>query len=98
LFSIINPATQQPFRRISDGSAADANKAVAAAKAAFPSLSQRTQEERKQLLNRNLKVYSARFEVLRSVSSAEVGAPLQFARNAQAWSECGHSQSTIESL
>ena len=35
--AVIDPATEQAFTSISVGSAADVNKAVSAAKAAFPS-------------------------------------------------------------
>ena len=40
---VINPATEEAFTKISIGSAADVDKAVAAAKAAFPTFSQTTQ-------------------------------------------------------
>lgn len=39
---VINPATEEPFAKISGGSKADVDKAVAAARAAFPAFSQTT--------------------------------------------------------
>ena len=39
---VISPATEEPFAKISVGSAADVDRAVAAAKAAFPAFSQTT--------------------------------------------------------
>ena len=47
---VINPATEEPFARISMGSAKDVDKAVAAAKAAFPKFSMTTKQERIELL------------------------------------------------
>ena len=49
-----NPATEEPFATISLGSSADVDKAVAAAKAAFPTFSQTSVEYRADLLRRFL--------------------------------------------
>ena len=46
-----NPATEEPFARISLGSSADVDKAVAAAKSAFPSFSETSVEYRADLLD-----------------------------------------------
>ncbi|HWL13671.1 MAG TPA: aldehyde dehydrogenase family protein, partial [Ureibacillus sp.] len=43
---VINPATEGVIGRISDGTIEDLNQAVAAARAAFPSFSQSSKEER----------------------------------------------------
>ena len=43
---VINPSTEQPFATISMGSAADVEKAVAAATSAFDSFSKTTVDER----------------------------------------------------
>ncbi|MEL7539973.1 MAG: aldehyde dehydrogenase family protein, partial [Pseudomonadota bacterium] len=47
-----NPATEEPFATISLGSAADVDKAVAAAKAAFQTFSQTSVEYRADLLDK----------------------------------------------
>jgi aldehyde dehydrogenase (NAD+) len=47
-----NPATEENFAVISLGAKADVDKAVAAAKAAFPSFSQTTVEYRADLLDK----------------------------------------------
>jgi aldehyde dehydrogenase (NAD+) len=61
---VVNPATEEAYGRISLGSAADVDNAVAAAKRAFESFSQTTREERIELLqsilDSNLKNASAR--------------------------------------
>ena len=56
---VINPATEQAYTRISLGAAADVDRAVAAAKAAFPAFSRTTREERLALLRKILELYNA---------------------------------------
>jgi aldehyde dehydrogenase (NAD+) len=95
---VINPATEEAFTRISVGSAADVDKAVAAAKAAFETFSRTTPAERLALLKRVYEVYLERFEDIAQAVSAEMGAPLAFARDAQAWAGRGHLESTIKAF
>ena len=49
---VVNPATEQPMYDIALGSAADVDKAVAAARSAFETFSQTSREERVALLTR----------------------------------------------
>jgi aldehyde dehydrogenase (NAD+) len=95
---VINPATEEAFTRISVGSAADVDKAVAAAKVAFETFSRTTPAERLALLKRVHEVYLERFEDIAQAVSAEMGAPLAFARDAQAWAGRGHLESTIKAF
>ena len=53
---VINPATEAVYGRISLGSAADVDRAVAAAKRAFETFSRTTREERMALLQATLGV------------------------------------------
>ena len=57
---VINPASEEPVARISMGSAADVDAAVAAAKAALPDWSQSTRESRIALVKGILAQYTAR--------------------------------------
>jgi hypothetical protein len=59
---VINPATEEAYTKISVGSAADVDRAVAAARAAFPSFSQTSKEERLRLLRRILEIYKERID------------------------------------
>jgi len=95
---VINPATEEAFTRISVGSAADVDKAVAAAKAAFETFWRTTPAERLALLKRIHEVYLERFEDIAQAVSSEMGAPLAFARDAQAWAGRGHLESTIKAF
>ena len=81
---VINPATEEPFARISAGTSEDVDKAVAAAKTAFETFSQTTKEERLALLKRILAEYQNRLEDIAQACSAEMGAPIGLSRAAQA--------------
>jgi aldehyde dehydrogenase (NAD+) len=95
---VINPATEEAFTTISMGSAADVNRAVAAAKAAFATFSQTTQGERVALLRRIVACYAARAEDIAQAVSAEMGAPIAMARHSQAAAGLAHLESTLKAL
>ena len=95
---VINPATEEPFTTISVGSAADVDRAVAAARAAFPKYSQTTKAERIALLKRIVACYRARMEDIAQAVSAEMGAPLAMARDSQAAAGLAHLESTLKAL
>jgi aldehyde dehydrogenase (NAD+) len=95
---VINPATERAYTKISLGSAADVDRAVAAAKAAFPAFSLTTREERLGYLRKILELYNSRYGDIADAVSDEMGAPLKFAREAQAWAGQVHLESTIKAL
>ncbi|MCA8880299.1 MAG: aldehyde dehydrogenase family protein [Rhodobacteraceae bacterium] len=82
-FSLIDPATEDACGVISLGSVADADAAVAAARAAFPAWAARPSAERRALIARILEIYEARAEDLAQAISLEMGAPIDWARRAQ---------------
>jgi aldehyde dehydrogenase (NAD+) len=96
--AVIDPATEQAFTSISVGSAADVNKAVSAAKAAFPGFSRTSKAERLALMRRILEIYNARYEAIAQAVSQEMGAPIGFARDAQAFVGRAHMEATIAAL
>lgn len=85
-----NPATEEPFARISVGTAADVDKAVSAAKSAFSSYSQTSVEFRAELLDKITAGISARKAELAEAVSAEMGAPGWLANAAQVPAGLGH--------
>ena len=95
---VIDPATEQPCTEITLGTAADVDKAVAAARRAFESWSQTSVEERAALLGRIIEEYKARIPDLAAAISQEMGAPIGFATAAQAPSGLGHFMSTLKAL
>jgi aldehyde dehydrogenase (NAD+) len=95
---VVNPATEEVYTSISAGSAADVDKAVKAARAAFPSFSQTSKADRMKLLARIIEVYDKRIEDIAQAVSTEMGAPITLARTAQAGSGKGHLQATLKAL
>ncbi len=95
---VIDPSTELPFTGIALGSAADADRAVAAARAAFESFALTSREDRAALLERILESYDARADDLAEAVSREMGAPLPFARAAQVPAGRVHLEATIEAL
>ena len=73
---LINPATEQAFGEISLGSAADVDRAVAAARKAFPSYSATSREERLALFARIIECFEARSSELARTISIEMGCPI----------------------
>jgi aldehyde dehydrogenase (NAD+) len=89
-FAVVNPATEEPIATISLGSAADVDRAVAAAKRAFESYSDETVEDRLTLLRRIIEVYKSKLEEMAATISHEMGAPISLARKAQAPAGLAH--------
>ncbi|PZU84681.1 MAG: aldehyde dehydrogenase family protein [Shinella sp.] len=98
VLDVIDPSTEEAYTQISVGSKADVDKAVAAAKRAFSTFSLWPVAERLALLKKVLEVYNERFEDIAQAVSQEMGAPLSFAREAQAWAGRAHMESTIAAL
>ncbi|MEC8914392.1 MAG: aldehyde dehydrogenase family protein, partial [Candidatus Thermoplasmatota archaeon] len=79
---VTNPSNEQLIGSVPVGSAADVDAAVAAARAAFPSWSQTTTEERAEYLNRLSSAIKERAEDLSQLITAEVGTPINYSRMA----------------
>jgi aldehyde dehydrogenase (NAD+) len=95
---VINPATEEAAATIATGSAADVDKAVAAARRAFPAYAQTSREDRLDLLSRIIEVYRRRSNDLAEAISTEMGAPLAFARDRHVPAGLGHLQRAAEVL
>ena len=97
-FPVFNPATEEPFATISLGGAADAEAAIAAARAAFTSWSMTTPAERSAHLKSILEVYQARAADMAEAISTEMGAPIDMALTDQAGSGPSHLKAFIRAL
>lgn len=95
---VIDPSTEEPFTRIALGDKEDVNRAVAAAKAAFPAFAKTTREERLAILRRLLAAYEARVGDIATAVSREMGAPIKFARESQTPTGAIHIKKMIEAL
>nr|WP_290428683.1 aldehyde dehydrogenase family protein [Defluviimonas salinarum] len=91
-----NPATEEIVGEVAIGSAEDADRAILAARAAFPAFSVKPASERIALLKRVREVYLSRAEDLAQAMSVEMGAPIGFSREAQVWAGDVHLAATIE--
>ncbi len=98
LLDVIDPSTEEAYIQISVGSAADVDRAVAAAKAAFPSFARTTRKERLDLLRAILAEYNKRRNDVGDAISREMGAPLEFARTIQAGRGTAHLERMISVL
>lgn len=97
-FPVLNPATEEQIGTIILGNEADVDRAVAAAKAAFDTFSKTTKSDRLDLLHALMTATKARFDDLAEAMSAEMGAPMTMAREAQADAAIGHLQGFIDAL
>src|SRR5580658_7886678 len=83
-FEVINPATEAVAGVIAMGSAADVDRAVAAARRAFEGYAHTSVAVRRELLQRILAAYKGRYDEIAQAISDEMGAPITLARQAQA--------------
>jgi aldehyde dehydrogenase (NAD+) len=95
---VIDPATEKPVGKISLGSAADVDRAVAAARRAFETFSRTKREERMALLQDVMRVYQGRYEELAKTITQEMGAPFWLSKAAQAATGLGHLAKILEVL
>ncbi|WP_061931727.1 aldehyde dehydrogenase family protein [Aureimonas sp. AU22] len=96
--AVIDPSTEEAYAEIALGSGADVDRAVAAARRAFPAFSRTTREERLALMRRLLAVYEARLPDMADAISREMGAPRPFALASQAGIGTAHLTKMIETL
>lgn len=82
--AVIDPSTEEACAVISLGTAADCDRAVAAAKAAFPVWAATAPEVRRGYVVKILEQYEARAEEMAQAISLEMGAPIKLARESQA--------------
>jgi aldehyde dehydrogenase (NAD+) len=91
-----NPATEEIVAEVALGNQADIDAAIMAARAAFDGWTVTPVADRIALVERILAEYNARYEEFAQVMSTEMGAPIEWARSAQAWAGQVHIESTIK--
>ncbi len=95
---VINPATEEVCGRISLGSAADVDRAVAAARRAFETYSRSTREQRVELLQAILDEFAKRQDDIAEAIMDEMGAPWGLAKGAQTGSGPQHIKASLRAL
>ena len=92
---VVNPATEEVCGRVAAGSAADVDRAVAAAKTAFRTWRKTSREERLALLNRIVEAFQARVGDMAEAITAEMGAPAWLSQGTQAPIGINHFKAAI---
>jgi aldehyde dehydrogenase (NAD+) len=98
LLDVIDPSTEEAYTQISVGTAADVDRAVAAARKAFGTWGRSTRKERIDLLKAILAEYKKRQNEIGDAISQEMGAPKVFAREVQAGRGTAHLERMISVL
>lgn len=93
-----DPATGEVCVQLTLGSAADVDRAVAAARRAFDGFSRTSVAERAALLEAILAAYEARLNAFAAAMTREVGCPASMARDAQSMSGVDHLRATLRAL
>src|SRR5262245_52252040 len=95
---VINPASEESVAKISLGSAGDVDRAVKAARGAFPAYSRSSKADRLALLQRIVDNYRKRYDDIARAISMEMGAPAWLATKAQAATGVAHTNQMIAVL
>ena len=94
-FAVINPATEQVVAELAMGSATDVDRAVKAARDAFPAYAATTLEARIALLGRLKAIFERRYEEMVAAITTEMGAPHDLSSRSQAACGPGHIETTV---
>ena len=92
---VINPSTEEPCAVISLGSEADADRAVQAARAAFPAWMATDPAYRIGLVEKFLEIYERRREEMAQAMSMEMGAPITMSRASQWGAGFSHTKNFL---
>src|ERR1700733_7241977 len=98
LLDVVDPSTEEAVTQIAIGGPKDVDRAVAAARAAFPAFARTTRQQRLDLLRAILSEYNKRRADVAAALSREMGAPLKFALQAQSGTGTSHLTRMIEVL
>jgi aldehyde dehydrogenase (NAD+) len=98
LLDVIDPSTEEAFIKIAAGGPKDVDRAVAAARAAFPAFSHTAPKQRQELLRAILAEYNKRKQDIADALSREMGAPMKLAIERQAMTGVAHLQRMIDVL
>jgi aldehyde dehydrogenase (NAD+) len=98
LLDVIDPSTEEAFTKIAVGGPKDVDRAVAAARAAFPAFARTSRKDRLDLLRAILSEYNKRRQDIAVALSREMGAPLKFAFDRQSATGTAHLARMIEVL
>ncbi|MEU9885796.1 aldehyde dehydrogenase family protein [Sphaerisporangium sp. NPDC051011] len=84
MIDVVNPATDEVIAQVPEGTAADVDRAVAAATAAFPGWAATDPAERARIVGRVADGLRSRADEIATTITSEMGAPIALSRMAQA--------------
>lgn len=93
---VVNPASEEVVAELTLGSAADVDRAVAAARRAFPGWAATPLSDRIHLLGKVHSLLLERVDVFASVLALEMGAPISYGRSAQVPLAAEHLRAAME--
>ncbi|MFJ2449357.1 aldehyde dehydrogenase family protein [Pseudomonas sp. NPDC087626] len=96
--TVVNPSTEQAVARIILGDAQDVDRAVSAARQAFPAFAASSLQARIDLLQRIIEAYQRHSEALIEAVHLEMGAPPSLARSAHVPAGLGHLTQALQVL
>jgi aldehyde dehydrogenase (NAD+) len=96
--AVVDPSTEEVVAEVAAGGAQDVDRAVRAARAAFPDFAATSREERLGYLRAFLERYAPRADAIAAALSREMGAPLKFARDRHIPGPVRHFTKMIETL
>ena len=98
VLGVQNPATEEIFARISLGSAKDVDRAVQAARRAFPAYAETSVAQRLAWLEKIIAGFRARLPEVARTMTLEMGAPITFATERQATVALFHFEEAVRVL
>ncbi|MCR4536961.1 aldehyde dehydrogenase family protein [Pseudomonas sp. 18.1.10] len=96
--AVVNPSTEQVIGRVMLGDGEDVNRAVSAARRAFPEFAATSLQTRIDLLQAIIEAYKRHSEALIEAVHLEMGAPLSLARSAHVPAGLGHLVQALDVL
>jgi aldehyde dehydrogenase (NAD+) len=97
-FDIVDPATEEPSGKLAMGTIEDADRAIAAARNAFPHWSESSREVRMALLERIAGIYQRRLPEIAQAVCKEIGAPISLCNVLQAPIGLAHLRAALDTL
>jgi aldehyde dehydrogenase (NAD+) len=98
MLDVVNPATEESFARISLGAASDVDRAVRAARRAFPGYAETSVEQRLTWLRAIIDGFRVRLPELARTMTLEMGSPITFATERQATVALFHFEEAVRVL
>src|SRR5437773_4337692 len=98
LFTVTNPATEEPAGMISLGGTQDIDRAVAAARRAFLDFSQSSRDDRLSILEAILAGYKTRSREIGDAIREEMGAPTELTQNDQVAVGVSHLSTVLKTF